>query len=279
MKPLFIFIAFFMGAESQASSLKASKTFSSIDYTDISVSGTWKTGDSAYVVTSVQNTVNYGDKTNEYTLGFGNDINDNQSFYLSGYFRSEPENTRAMGLSPSLTHSFDEGLMEDQDTSLTLSVPVSRYSTDVITTNNKSREQSFYSIGGSVDLSQDITDPINLSVGGSYYVYSDKIALSAADAVSAFTSTKSGGGGGGGNSKKQKRRGRRLSVLNPSDNLLSSYGYPEYNLYISSSWTFLSSWNTSYSFSSSTATSTGNTSYYSSVGITVRPCEFSTEAQ
>jgi hypothetical protein len=246
-KLLFLFL--FFSQIALGSSIKVNHSESVDDYGDWNISGTWSMKDNSYWITSYQNTASGADLTTEYTVGFGADSSESNSYYWSLYFRKEPDDVKALGVSPSFTHSLEQSLIEDQDSSFTFSLPVSRYSAGPWIGTKKNPAESFYSIGFSGDFSQDLSDLWNVSIGASYQLY---------------TSPKTTGGPG--KSKKRPNQ-RRLNVISASDNILSSNGYPEASFYCSGTVSFFDDWSSSYSFSISIPHYTGSTSYFSSLEL------------
>lgn len=259
MKKSIIPILVLLSSVVHAHTLKNSNSFGESSYRDVNLSGTWSLNEKDYLVTTFQNTLSSGSTTNEYKAGVGSQINDDLSYYISGYYRSEPNNIRAMGIDPSITHGFDDLLIEDQTTSFTASLMLSKYASDLsLTGTKKTAEESFYSAGISAQANQDLTDEISFALGGSVYQYTDP-SINIPALKGPLANNQNGG--------RNPNRNRRQNLVNTSDSVLSTSGYPKYSYYLSSSWSFLDNWSSSYSFSSSTSNFENTTSYFSSVSI------------
>ena len=275
MKKSIIPILVLLSSVVHAHTLKNSNSFGESSYRDVNLSGTWSLNEKDYLVTTLQNTLSSGSTTNEYKAGVGSQINDDLSYYISGYYRSEPNSIRAMGIDPSITHGFDDLLIEDQTTSITVGLMVSKFAADLdVVGTKKTIEENFYSGGISAQFAQDLTDDLSLSVGGSFYQYTNiTTQIPAIQPAPGNKNLNKVTGNGGGTSGKQSgkapnpNRNRRMNLINVSDSVLSTSGYPKYSAYVSTNWNFLDNWNTGYSLSSSTSNYENTTNYYSSVSI------------
>ena len=247
----------------QADYLKNTTSLGQESYRDLNFKGYFKLNEKDYVIGTFQNTYSSSQTTNEYKIGVGSEINDETSYYISSYYRSEPNDIRALGIDPSVTVDYDSLVFEDLSTSFTAGVMLSRYSTDIANAGPRggTLTQSFYSYGASLQASQYVTDDVSFSLGGSYYVYTDPQTE-----VPTLRGDNRRGRGGSSN-QPDPNLNRRFNLVNVSDSVLSTSGYPKLSLYLSADWDFLENWAASYSFSSSRSNYSDTTNYYSSFSV------------
>jgi hypothetical protein len=249
-------------SEADAHYVKNTTSIGPEGYRDLNFKGYFTLNEKDYAMGTFQNTYSSGSATNEFKLAVGSQVDDITSYYISTYYRSEPNDIRALGIDPSLTKDYEGLILEDLSTSFTAGLMLSRYSTDIANAGPRGQTltQSFYSYGASLQASQYLTDDVSLSIGGSYYVYTDP--------ETDVPALKPNGGRRGQSGKQpDPNLNRRFNLVNVSDSILSTSGYPQLSLYLSADWDFLENWATSYSFSSSRSNYSNTTNYYSSLSV------------
>jgi hypothetical protein len=255
----------FFSLPTSAHYIKNTTSIGEDSYRDLNFKGYFSLNEKDYVIPSFQSTYSSSQTTNEFKLGSGSQINDETSYYISAYFRSEPNDIRAYGIDPSATYEWADLLIEDQSTSFTGGLLLSRYSSTVALTGPRggSVTSSFYSYGANLQVSQDITDTISFAAGGSYYVYTDPQV----EVPTLRGDDRQDRGRGQSGKQPDPNLNRRMNLVNISDSILSTSGYPKLSLYVSADWDFLENWAASYSFSSSRSNFSDTTNFYSSVSV------------